>query len=128
MTQSLSQSIDCPYIATQFSRLIIDANRDLQSDTLIRDEADGVPVEMNRNLTTEEVEFRINEFWLPYRCALDDMLMRYENLEYLISIHSFTPIYQGHMRTCEVGILCLEEDASFANEVLYNYDMMDSKY
>lgn len=112
---SLANYMEAPWIASQFSRLIIDANRSLDSDTLIRQEADGEM--LNMNLKPSDRDFRIDNFWKPYRSMLSNMISDYPSLEYLISIHSFTPVYQGKERKCEIGILYLENDEKFAMDV-----------
>jgi predicted N-formylglutamate amidohydrolase len=44
----LSAAVAAPAVIAQFSRLLVDANRPLDSPTLFRDVADGQPVHLNQ--------------------------------------------------------------------------------
>lgn len=117
---SLSRKLDAPYISTKFSRLIIDANRSLDSPTLIRSKADGIDIDMNIGVNSIDLQERINRLWLPYRQNFKSTLMEYPNVELVLSVHSFTPVYEGQKRECEVGVLCIDEGNTLASKVCKN--------
>ena len=48
LTRELSAAVAAPAVIAQFSRLLVDANRPLDSPTLFRDVADGQPVHLNQ--------------------------------------------------------------------------------
>jgi predicted N-formylglutamate amidohydrolase len=50
LTRELSAAVAAPAVIAQFSRLLVDANRPLDSPTLFRDTADGAPVHMNQGI------------------------------------------------------------------------------
>lgn len=106
-----------PFISTRFSRLIIDANRPLDSPTLIRLTADNNNIPMNINIHPDDLQLRINRLWVPYRKAFDLTIQDNPNIELILSIHSFTPIYEGEKRDCEVGVLCIENGSNLASQV-----------
>lgn len=117
LTTSLSRKLDVPYISTRFSRLIIDANRPLDSPTLIRTKADNIEIPMNMNIHPDDLQMRINRLWVPYRRTFDSIIQEYPNIEIVLSIHSFTPVYEGEKRDCEVGVLCIENGSMLASQV-----------
>lgn len=45
--EELAASLSCTAILAKFSRLYIDVNRPLSSNTLIRPTADDIPIELN---------------------------------------------------------------------------------
>ena len=73
---------------------------------------DGAPVSFNQGLGNEDVEKRIEHYFTPYHAAVDAMMDQAlaERPVHLVSIHSFTPVYLGHKRPMEVGVLFAEHD------------------
>jgi len=47
---------------------------------------------------------RIKRFYIPYCEALREISTKV-NPTFLLSIHSFTPVYQGEQRSIEIGVL-----------------------
>jgi len=110
-------------ILANTTRLLVDANRTLQSDTLFLKKADGIPVDLNQEsvLTDEEKETRLKTYYYPFHNKIQetvqefideankksDKLDRFPNKEaYMFSIHSFTPVFeQQPFRKVEVGVL-----------------------
>ncbi|PHR92942.1 MAG: N-formylglutamate amidohydrolase [Robiginitomaculum sp.] len=92
-----------------FSRLLIDPNRDLDSEMLISETSDGTPIPGNLNLSPEDRQIRIDHFYAPYHQALETQLDRAQERyvdPLIISIHSFTPKPdQGVQRELDIGLL-----------------------
>lgn len=105
---ALALSADLPLLSSRISRLVIDVNRHLSSDTLFRTTAEGNPIKLNTNLTSEERQDRIDRYWRPYRNELSNLLLSEPHLDMVLSIHSFTPNYEGQARECEVGVLYID--------------------
>ena len=104
LTRELSAVLQCPALLAKVSRLVVDLNRPLQSDTLMRTTADGRAVELNRRISPHHFEDRISRFYLPYHRRLARLVK--EKRPYLaLSVHSFTPSYEGQQRRVEVGVL-----------------------
>lgn len=111
VTRHLARALDAPAVLARFSRLLCDANRRPDSETLFRDVADGHPVTLNQALTDEERRLRIERTHLPYHAAIDEALSRYPRA-IVLSMHSFTPIYEdGPPRPMEIGVLFDREEA-----------------
>jgi predicted N-formylglutamate amidohydrolase len=86
------------------SRLLIDCNRDLADHDLIVSESHGVPVPGNQYIDAVERERRIREFYEPYHDAIDHLLATRQDA-LLLSVHSFTPVLNGHERRFDAGVL-----------------------
>ena len=93
-------------VATNFSRLIIDPNRNLLSKTLIRTHVEkDIILDINKDLNTIDREERINLFYVPYYNIMFEVL-NFLKPKYFCSIHSFTPYYEDHeKRDFHVGLL-----------------------
>lgn len=112
LTRSLARLLGVPAVLTRFSRLLIDPNRAVTSPTLIRDVADGKLVHLNRKVKGEERERRIQTLYRPYHASLRDTVLQNPGAR-VLSIHSFTPIYEGGPpRPMEVGVLFDDQEAA----------------
>lgn len=107
---SLAAALHAPAVLARFSRLLVDPNRPLDSDTLFRARAEGAPVELNtRALDDRERASRIAHLWEPFHRALDRTTAA-SHAEVLFSVHTFTPVYEGVPRAVEIGVLFDEEE------------------
>ncbi len=93
-----------PAVLSQFSRLLIDPNRPLDSETLFRSIADGREIVLNRTLSDDDRAARIARCYQPYHDRLDAAVAARRDAA-LVSVHSFTPVYEGQARVLEVGVL-----------------------
>ena len=109
ITASLASALKAPAILCQFSRIIIDSNRDTQADDLIVKYADEKIVHLNQNIDRAEYEKRVQNLYQPYHHAMHRLLNQYPNIALLLSMHTFTPIWQGKKRPMEMGILFYQE-------------------
>lgn len=91
-------------VRAAFSRLIADCNRPEDHPGVFRQECDGVLVDLNKNLTVEEINKRKELFYYPYHNAIEEQVQAHHP-KLVLSIHSFNPIYEGKIREMEVGIL-----------------------
>jgi len=105
----LAAAMEAPAVLSRFSRLLVDPNRPEDSETLFRAEAEGAPVELNRDLSAEERARRIERCYRPYHDAIDRRLAAHA-APVLFSIHTFTPVYEGAVRPMEVGVLFDTQD------------------
>lgn len=82
------------------SRLLIEFNRSLHHKHLFS--------EFSKTLSTIEKQHLINQYYLPYRNDVENMIKSYiEHGETVIhlSVHSFTPILNNIERNCDIGLL-----------------------
>ncbi len=106
VVQEIIQHVDSTAILSQYSRLLIDCNRDLSDDDLIIPESDGTCVPANENLTEADQQQRITQFYQPYHAAIDHVLtQKAPQPVFLLSVHSFTPVLGKKKRSFDSGIL-----------------------
>ena len=108
VARGLARHFDAPLCATGYSRLVIDCNRALDDPSSIPEISDGIAVPGNRALAPGEVERRREALFRPYHRAVAAALARFRErgqVPGLVSIHSFTPVFDGVERPWHVGIL-----------------------
>lgn len=103
-TRRIAGLMNAPAVLSRFSRLLIDPNRPLESDTLFRENAEGRMVHLNEGLLEAERRRRIERFYHPYHAAVSSTVER-SACDTVFSIHTFTDDYEGEKRSLELGVL-----------------------
>ena len=103
----LSGRFDAPLVKSGYSRLVIDCNRNLADETSIPHMSDGVPIPGNRTLAGAEAAARAGQIMLPYHTEIERLLdeERDPPLHAFVSVHSFTPVFDGRSRPWQVSSL-----------------------
>lgn len=105
---ALSQRLDAVAVLANYSRLVIDLNRTLDSSTCVPSVSDGWTIPGNEALSESDREARTTQIFAPYHEALRARLETLETqhtVAGIIAIHSFTPIMGGQRRPWHVGVL-----------------------
>ena len=108
MARLLARTLGAAAVGGGVSRLVVDLNRTAVDPTLIRREAGWVPLSWNARIAPAEVERRLVAWHLPYHDAIDRAILRLVTRgvrPLLLSVHSFTPIYEGRRRDFDMGVL-----------------------
>ena len=109
VTRSLAALTGAPAVIAGFSRLLIDPNRGEDDPTLIRQLYDGTVVPGNYPMAPEERERRLDRYYRPYHDAVSAMIASVAQASglapFIFSVHSFTPVMQGHVRPWHAGVL-----------------------
>jgi predicted N-formylglutamate amidohydrolase len=105
---ALSELLDAPLVHSTVSRLVIDANRDLNARDLIWTLSEATRIVANESVSPEERQFRIDAYHRPYHDAIDGLLTerastRRETI--LVCVHSFTPVFLGQARPWPIGLI-----------------------
>ena len=89
LAEKLNQSI----FMSNYSRLLIDLNRNKKSPDLIIPRSFGIDIPMNKELNFSQKKIRIQKYYDPYHYELKTFVLKkkkqYEKVS-LVSIHSFT--------------------------------------
>jgi predicted N-formylglutamate amidohydrolase len=89
-----------PLYFSETSRLVVELNRSLGHSRHFSD--------FTRELPAAERELLIASHWRPYREAVEREIKSFitagHNVRHL-SVHSFTPVLDGEVRRCDVGLL-----------------------
>lgn len=112
VAELISETLGCPLVAAQFSRLLIDPNRGLDDPTLVMKLSDGEIIPANAKIDRfndkTAWQARIDDYYLPYNGAIERALAAAENdniAPIILSVHSFTPIWRGVPRPWHAGVL-----------------------
>jgi predicted N-formylglutamate amidohydrolase len=120
VAQGLAAALDAPMIAGRISRLVYDCNRPPEAPSAIPVRSAGVEVPGNAGLSEAARAARAADVYDPFSHALDDLLARRGRVGTpfaLITVHSFTPVWQGVPRAVEIGILH-DADTRLADAIL----------
>lgn len=100
VAKSLSQSLDCACVTAKVTRLLIDCNRTVTNRSCFS--------EFTRDLPEHEKLHLINTFYRPYReqCEATIHALIENGAQVLhVSVHSFTPEFNGVIRNAAIGLL-----------------------
>jgi predicted N-formylglutamate amidohydrolase len=123
LTERLAESLGVTAVLAQYSRLVMDCNRQLMDPSAHLEYGDGVLVPGNRNLHQADKDLRASTLYWPYHDALDKQVQRLSKLgppPAFIAIHSFTPVMNGEARPWEMGVLW-DTDMSLRNIFLEDF-------
>lgn len=113
LTRSLAERQGATAVLQQYSRLVIDCNRQLLDPGAFLEFGDGVVIPGNRNLDAAQRQARADEIYWPYHQAIDREVERLTAAvakPSLLAIHSFTPVLNGVFRPWQIGILWDSDD------------------
>lgn len=114
ITRQISDEMNAPAVLCNYSRLVIDCNRQPGDPTSIPAISDGVVVPANQNLSEAEQVQRTEAIFWPYHHAVTEVgahLWRKGTVPALFSIHSFTP-----------KLMSRDEDRPWHAAVLWKHD------
>ena len=100
VARDLTTALRAPLVASTVSRLLVDLNRSLSNPRAWS--------AATRSLTSTEKQRLVQRHYAPYHrkvaAIVDEAVMSGRRVIHLSS-HSFTPVLDGHVRTCDVGLL-----------------------
>ena len=96
----LSEHMTLPLITAKTSRLLIDCNRSLSHPTCFS--------EVSEKLAEKDKKHIINNYYTPYREKVEQLIrdqIKAHGAVIHLSIHSFTPVFDGIERNADIGLL-----------------------
>jgi len=108
LTESLAKSLGVTAVIAQYSRLVVDCNRELMDPGAFLEYGDGILVPGNRKLSQEDKDARANAIYWPYHNAIEEQIKRLRAIgpkPVFVSVHSFTPVLNGISRAVQMGVL-----------------------
>jgi predicted N-formylglutamate amidohydrolase len=98
----LSSVLDATVVAAVYSRLFFDINREPDDWECIRPDMGGIPIPGNVGIDNAEKGRRDRISRSPFDAAV---LNHLHARGVLVSIHSFSPVFNGLVRATEIGVL-----------------------
>ncbi len=97
LARFLTRASGAPLFATQVSRLLVEANRSLRGGKVL-----------HPRLPPQEGQALLQRYYFSHRQALtahlESALLRRVCIVH-VGVHSFTPVWKGRRRRCDVGLL-----------------------
>jgi predicted N-formylglutamate amidohydrolase len=118
--ERLAAALDAPFIRQAYSRLVIDCNRVPGAADSTPEVSDGQSIAGNLRLGPADLAARRDEIYAPYQAAIAAALDERERAgrpTLLVSLHSFTPVFQGFRRPWRFGVLH-RGDSAFSRRAL----------
>lgn len=112
----VAERLDAALVAQNYSRLVIDCNRDPSHPTAMPPVSEYTAIPGNEALRPEDREARRTAIFAPYHdhvAALIEERQRQGRKTILIAQHSMTPIFKGSRREMETAVL-YNRDGRFA--------------
>ena len=119
VAEGISERLDAVLVASQVSRLVYDCNRPPAAAGAVPERSEVFDIPGNRNLGPAQRESRIALVYEPFRTSLASVIAAADGPAVIVTIHSFTPVYDGVARDVELGILH-DTDARLADAMLMN--------
>jgi predicted N-formylglutamate amidohydrolase len=128
LTGQVAESLGITAVLCQYSRLVVDCNRQLMDPGAFLEFGDGVVIPGNRNLLAADKAKRADEIYWPYHQAIDSQVKRLQSADkqpIFVSIHSFTPVMNGESRSWEMGVLW---DTDRVTAEIFVHDLRQAGY
>ena len=92
-------------IYTTYSRLWIDVNRAPNQEGLVKTHIGETPLSFNQGLLEKDIQHRLQNIHEAYHLSISSAIQKHSHTPLLVSLHSFTPIWNDHIRTMDIGVL-----------------------
>jgi len=128
LTALLADKLSMTAVLCQYSRLVVDCNRQLMDASAFLEFGDGVVVPGNRNLNAAARRARADAIYWPYHEAITSQIERLTALgrsPIFVSLHSFTPVLNGEARSWEMGVLW---DADRMTAEVFLHDLREAGF
>lgn len=117
LAQVMRDALGAPLVAGAVSRLVYDCNRPPDAPSAIPDQVERIAVPGNRDLTPAMRAVRARSVYVPFSKAVADVLDAQQRPPAIVTVHSFTPTWNGVARTTQLGLLH-DDDPTLARRML----------
>ena len=104
----LSDRLDAVLAMQRYSRLVYDCNREWGASDETPDRVDFINVPGNHGLSEDQRRRRRKDIYEPFHDGVRHLIDQREQRgrkTVVVTIHSFTPVYEGRQRTVDIGIV-----------------------
>ena len=97
VASALSKELSAPFFICETTRLLVEPNRSLHSESLFSEYSQG--------LTEAEKNHLLENYYHPHRSAVEQLIRNSKDPVLHLSIHTFTPVWDGLERIVDLGLL-----------------------
>lgn len=101
----LSDELNAVLVESTVSRLVYDCNRPPEAPSAVPIRSERYDIPGNQNLSESERMARAEQVYFPFEKTLANTLTNHVVTPIIVTVHSFTPIYNGEQRHVEIGVL-----------------------
>lgn len=120
VARRMAQLLEAPLVAQRVSRLLYDCNRPPEAASAVPEVSEVYRIPGNTGLTPWARAERAERFYEPFRATLAGLLdarLAEGRPPVMITVHTFTPVYEGVRRATGLGVLH-DADRRFADAML----------
>lgn len=118
VARALSQRLPSVLVHCTVSRLVYDCNRPPDAPSAIPERSERYDIPGNRGLSAGGRAQRVDGVFRPFSDALAHQIKAHRaSLQAMVTVHSFTPVYDGVARAVDLGILH-GQDARLAHAMM----------
>ncbi|HGG04454.1 MAG TPA: N-formylglutamate amidohydrolase [Aliiroseovarius sp.] len=118
LARSLAAYLGAPLVASRVSRLLYDCNRPPEAPGAMTERSERFEIPGNKGLTEQARLVRTEQIYVPF-CNAVSHALEVAKPKALITMHTFTPVYNGARRPVEIGVLH-DTDSRLADAMLDN--------
>ncbi|HMG89509.1 MAG TPA: N-formylglutamate amidohydrolase [Chryseolinea sp.] len=97
VASALSKELLAPFFICETTRLLVEPNRSLHSESLFSEYSQG--------LTETEKDHLLQNYYHPHRTTVEQLIRNSKDATLHLSIHTFTPEWDGLRRIVDLGLL-----------------------
>ena len=106
LATGLAQRLDGVLVTGNVSRLVYDCNRPPEAHSAVPRQSEVYTIPGNQSLSSEDRAVRVERVYKPFCKTVQGQIdLHRRTLDLLVTVHSFTPVYNGNGRDVEVGVV-----------------------
>jgi len=128
VAECLSARLDAPLVLSTVSRLVYDCNRPPNAPGAIRPVSEKIIVPGNENLTDTAKAERVATIYEPFKQTVAQTIKSFEAPPVVVTIHSFTRIFNDIKRDVDIGIIHDHDDRLAVKIIENSHRKTDLKF
>ena len=110
LAEQMSVTLDAMLVLNTVSRLVYDCNRAPAAPDAMPSQSEKIVVPGNRGLSQQQKLHRIKTVYEPFHASVQSVLESAGPDAILVTVHSFTGVYNGQQRATEIGLIHHNDD------------------
>lgn len=110
LAEQMSVTLDAMLVLNTVSRLVYDCNRAPAAPDAMPSQSEQIIVPGNRGLSQKQKLQRIKTVYEPFHASVQSVLESAGPDAILVTVHSFTGVYNGQQRATEIGLIHHNDD------------------